>query len=251
MPIPKRPLDAIFPIVLQSADPPRYSFRGTGFFLQPDGTFMTAKHVVDAVPLSSSLAAVDTRAEPPSPGLHLIEDLRLSPDYDIAIGRIPSWELPYPLELSETEPALNADLITLEFSQTSVQAGPDGLRHLNLVHSARKGHVVRGYVTEFLRITPVPTHVLELSFPPLRGASGASVVAELRHPQPGAVVGLLVANVERHLMPAQVERIEDDTGVIEERRYFLPLGLAISWRHLRSFALDNGVLGAEPGPSSL
>ena len=249
MPIPEHPLDAIFPIVLQSAGPRRYSFLGTGFFVQPDGTFMTAKHVVDAVPPSSSLAAVDTRAQPPSPGLHLIEDLRLSPDYDIAIGRIPSWGLPYPLELSEAEPALNADLITLEFSQTSVQAGPDGLRHLNLVHSARKGHVVREYVTDSLPITPTPTHVLELSFPALRGASGAPVVAELR-PQPGAVVGLLVANVERHLMPAQVERIEDDTGVVEERRYFLPLGLAISWRHLRSFALDNGLLAAEPGPSS-
>ena len=240
MAIPQQPLNAIFPIVSLDSAGPTYSFLGTGFFVRADGTFMTAKHVVN-VPSAAdiTLLAVDTRGQI---GTHIVEDVRLSPDYDIGVGRIPTWEGPHPRELSDTEPALNADLITLEFSQTSSHLHPNGSLHLNLIFSARKGHVVRQYVTDSLPITPTPTHVLELSFPALKGASGAPVIAELRHPNPGAVVGLLVANMERHLMPAQVERIEDETGVTEERRYFLPLGLAISWRHLRDFALEHDLL---------
>jgi len=39
-----------------------------------------------------------------------------------------------------------------------------------------------------------------------------------------AVVGMIVANHERHLLPAQVVRVEEEP---KEVRYFLPLGLAI------------------------
>jgi len=248
MPIPQHPLDAIFPIVALDNAGPTYSFLGTGFFVRADSTFMTAKHLLDPHTAADiTFIAVDTRGQPAT---HAIEDVRFSPRYDIAIGRVPTWNLPFPLQLSETEPALNADLITMEFSQTSSQSQPDGSSHLNLIPSARKGHVIRNYMTDSLSITPAPTHVLELSFPALRGASGAPVLAELRHPQPGAVVGLLIANVEHHLMPAQVERIDDHTGVIEERRYFLPLALAISCRHLRAFALENGLLASDPEPPS-
>jgi len=76
---------------------------------------------------------------------------------------------------------------------------------------------------------PPPTEVLDLSFPALKGSSGAPIIVE----HDGMVTGMIVANIERHLLPAQVERIETVDGIVEERRYFLPIGKAISSIHLR------------------
>jgi len=245
MALPSEPLKAIFPIISVGTASPPYSFLGTGFFIGTGGTFMTAKHVLGDAPApggGTRLAAVDTRT---GCAIHVIESTWMSPEYDVALGKVVGWPDPQVLELSDCDPTLNTDLITLEFSQTSLRRLPDGDLALDLVPSCRKGHEVRQNVSANLNLTPEPTHVLELSFPALRGASGAPVMAELRHPQPGAVLGLLIANVERHLLPAQIERIEEQTGFAEERRYFLPLGLAISWRHLREIAVEQQVIEAD------
>jgi hypothetical protein len=49
------------------------------------------------------------------------------------------------------------------------------------------------------------------------------------------VIGMLVANVERHLVPAQVVRIEEKNGSSEETRYYLPFGKAIDASDIASF----------------
>lgn len=59
---------------------------------------------------------------------------------------------------------------------------------------------------------PPPTEVLDLSFPALKGSSGAPIIVE----HDGMVTGMIVANIERHLLPAQVERIETVDGIVEE-----------------------------------
>ena len=46
------------------------------------------------------------------------------------------------------------------------------------------------------------------------------------------VAGMLVANVERELMPAQTVRLEENGRVVEETKYFLPLGKAFSHQGL-------------------
>jgi hypothetical protein len=57
----------------------------------------------------------------------------------------------------------------------------------------------------------------ELSYPALKGASGAPVFLE----HGLAVVGVIVANHERELMPAQILRaVGEDGALIEEARYF-------------------------------
>jgi hypothetical protein len=65
--------------------------------------------------------------------------------------------------------------------------------------------------------------MLELSFPALRGASGAPVV-EIR----GTALfahGVIVANTEHHLLPAHIETVLDSKNqLLEERKYFLPQG---------------------------
>jgi len=63
----------------------------------------------------------------------------------------------------------------------------------------------------------------DTSFPALQGASGAPVLLNLDF----SVVGMLVANVERHLLPAQIVRIEDGPATSEETRYYMPFGQAL------------------------
>jgi len=71
--------------------------------------------------------------------------------------------------------------------------------------------------------------MLELSYPALKGASGAPVFEEgsLR------IIGVVVANVEREMMPAQVLRAYREDGTpLEEIHYFLPNALAVGWEHV-------------------
>jgi hypothetical protein len=50
----------------------------------------------------------------------------------------------------------------------------------------------------------------------------------------GRVLGMIVANTERHLLPAHLERIERSDNSIEEIRYFAPYAQAIRAMHLNA-----------------
>jgi S1-C subfamily serine protease len=54
MALPAHPLDVIFPIVVRSLGHQAYRFIGTGFFVSPDGLFVTARHVLRDNPLQDS-----------------------------------------------------------------------------------------------------------------------------------------------------------------------------------------------------
>lgn len=71
---------------------------------------------------------------------------------------------------------------------------------------------------------------LELSFPALRGASGAPVVSNLTF----RLWGIIIANVSYHLLPAQIESVLDEQGQVEEEtRFMLPQAVAVHIKHLR------------------
>jgi len=55
------------------------------------------------------------------------------------------------------------------------------------------------------------------------------------------VTGILVANQEQHLLPAQVVRIEEESGSVEETKYFLPLGKALHAKVIVPFLKEVGV----------
>jgi hypothetical protein len=83
----------------------------------------------------------------------------------------------------------------------------------------------------------IPTSCLELSFPALKGASGAPVVVEVS----GVVVGMIVENVQHELLPSHIERVTDGAKHVEEIKYVLPSAKAISWKHLNDFAKEQPV----------
>jgi hypothetical protein len=222
MPLPEYPLRTIVPIVRLNVGAKKIvEFLGTGFFVQ-DGLLMSAKHVLGvqlgenerlAVPIADEAATV-----------YLIGDISTSREFDIAIGRLDRPRQAELLSLATNWPPVNAEILTVEYSGTTMlEAGPFFMPYY------RKGHVICVYLSRYPE--PHPTECLDLSFPALKGASGAPVIVEAD----GSVCGMIVANVERHLLPAHIERVESTDGTVEERRYFLPTGKAISWPHLRDF----------------
>jgi len=222
VPLPEHPLRAIVPIIhLKVAAKKILECLGTGFFVQ-DGLLMSAKHV-----LGVSLGEDERRAVPIADEygtVYLIGDVSTSQEFDIAVGRLDKPRQMEALSITRDYPPVNADILTVEYSGTTTsEAGTFFIPY------HRKGHVIAVYLSQYPE--PHPTECLDLSFPALKGASGAPVVVEAD----GTVCGMIVANVERHLLPAHLERVESADGAVEERRYFLPTGKAISWIHLRDF----------------
>jgi hypothetical protein len=81
---------------------------------------------------------------------------------------------------------------------------------------------------------------IELSFPALRGASGAPVminelaVYSLLGKESLGVIGVVIANAASHLAPAQIEEVLNaDNTAYAETGYMLPQGLAVSVMHIR------------------
>ena len=113
MALPKQPDTAIFSVVVARLDTPD-SFRerlGTAFFIHLDGTFMTARHVLDparhALQSGEAIAGVMWNG-----GIQEIAEIRLCPDLDIAVGKIDRPQDIVALALPDSDPAGNSGLIS-------------------------------------------------------------------------------------------------------------------------------------------
>lgn len=123
---------------------------------------------------------------------------------------------------------MNSNVLAIEYSEPGRNVPlDDGTTAMGIGPNWHKGYMVREYTARFGH--EGPTGCLDLSFPALRGASGAPVVDE----NTGLVLGMIVANVERHLMAAQIERVIRSDNTIDEVRYFAPYAQAIMALHLR------------------
>ena len=219
----------IFAIVHQEEEASGYAFLGTGFLADASGTLVSAKHVFEGIgaPDGAGCHIVDTNSQ----SVHPISRVQLSPDCDIAVGKItppPGFE---PLPIAVSDAPANTDILTIEFSPTHAVRRAGGRVAINIRSYCHKGHVLSYYRGDILG---PPMDLLDLSFPALAGASGAPVVAAPTF-EAWSVVGMVVGNVGRHLLPAHVARTFAGEDVVEEIRYYLPIGLAISWSHIRDF----------------
>lgn len=152
------------------------------------------------------------------------------------IAVVPKAQIPgiEALKLTPQLLPLTDDVVALEYSSTRFERR-DGAIHVHFEPMSHKGNLMRSYVSDFPGWKP--TRVWDTSFPALQGASGAPVVA-LRGM---GVVGMLIANRERHLIPAQIARIESGGGLVEETRYFLPTGIAMRSVEIAVFLLTPGI----------
>lgn len=221
------PNKSIVPIVVASKEDPVQEILGTGCFI---GTgeklyILTAKHIFESSSRDEESKFAFVLNIGSGTGIWAISKIVGVEDYDIAICEISYIEEAIPLQFSTQQPALNSDAICFEYSRTSIERKPGGGKHVSFDPLAHKGNIMRYFESEYPE--KVKTPCFNTSFPALQGASGAPVIATSKNKN-FYIAGMIVANQETHLMPAQVVEIVDGNDYIEETKYFLPMGKGIN-----------------------
>ena len=212
----------IVPIVGLNPDRGCGPFLGTGVFVGDNKLLVTCEHVLEAWDGSYGISSHED-----TPALYQTSVLHRNVDTDLACLQVEGYEAPYSLPLAEDdEIILNQLVCSFEYGTTDTVGN-----QINFSPANRMGNVTRlRDLTE--RFGASGDYMLELSFAALKGASGAPVMSWI---PPFRLWGILSQNVARELHPAQIERVLDEGGNLEEEtRFYLPQGLAIHVKHVRT-----------------
>ena len=217
--IPER---TIVPVLGLNPSQRQATFLGTGFFASDPPLLVTCSHVV-----RDFIGPIGT-ASRNHPGTSwtatLVEDFR---EADLACFSVDGFPLPQVLNLAEEDDiVLDRIVRCFEYGPTTTSAGVVGFSP-----ASRMGNVTR------IRNLRDPfglagDYMLEMSFPAIKGASGAPIFDS---EPPYGVWGIVSQNWIRELLPVQIETIHDEGGgVIEETKFYLPQALAVNVRHVRA-----------------
>lgn len=209
-------------------------FLGTGAFVGKPPLVVTAEHVVRGWdgPFGIVKLPVETR-HPMRANL-----VTRNRDVDLALLEVPDYLPEWTLELAQdNEIKTNKIVACLEYSTTRSRAGV-----IHISPATRMGNVTR-LVDQRERYGQAGEDALELSFPALRGASGAPVISSTN----GRLWGVVIANVSYHLLPSQIITVLDEKNqILEETQFLLPQGLAVHVKHLRAM-LQAYTASEDPG----
>ena len=212
----------VVPIMERGADPRPY-YLGTGFFVGQDPVLVTCLHVVEGVKGQLAITTV-----PDLPNIYPADVITTKPEVDLALLKVPSYHPPSVVQLSEDEEHHGNQLVVChEYSGTWREETN------TLVNGAsRVGNITTSLKNYDLKHAGKVT-ALELSFPGLKGASGAPVMTNDENYE---VLGSVVGNIGHELLPVQIDTVLDEANdILEEIKYMLPQGLAIHVRHLKEF----------------
>lgn len=217
------PNHTIVPLFAADANLNIKRFLGTSFFVGPSGALITAEHVVREWNEHFAIAVVLSTDVKPFPA----SLKHVSRSRDLAVLEVDGYRPKHLLPLSkDSRTNTDMDLLCLEYSTAQIEKG----NNMNITEPAtRKGHLTRER-TLTDRYGEAGQFMLELSFPALKGASGAPV---MKGRPPYECVGVLVANVSNHLLPVQIESVLDEKNqLLEQTQFLLPQGLAVNVNHL-------------------
>jgi hypothetical protein len=200
------------------------TFGGTGFFVENDqrNLYVTANHVL------ADWDKYYILIPPPTHGFTLpdvlVEANRLITDqeHDLVILET-SYKPTTSLKIATEQTPNNLRVGSIEYSRFTIDQGAGKLSQNS---STRIGNVVRDVIDEHYPFT-----VFELSYPALRGASGAPVI-NIEGAEAFRVIGVVVSNAQYELMPVQKYSYKGDDGEEEQVHYYLPSALAIPIEHL-------------------
>lgn len=217
------PNQIIVPILGLIKGTDKRHFLGTGSFCSANpAVIVTADHVIAEwegplaiVVLSSSISLF------PAKVLHRRKET------DIALLEVDNYHPPRVFTFAEdSEITTNTIITSLEYG-TTVQS-QQGIR---FSPATRIGNVTRIF-DQSAQFGEAGKDMMELSFPALRGASGSPII-DASHGF--KLWGIVVANVNHHLLPAQIINVLDEKNEIyEETSFMLPQGLAVHVKHVRS-----------------
>jgi hypothetical protein len=223
------PEEVIVPVLGRDAPDAELRLLGTGSIIGDGSVLLTANHVAACEELFITTLpndCVELEIDPKDPkGLWSIEVVERDIRHDLALLRIDGYRPNNPLKpwfdfpLHENWPVL-----THEYSTTPDQPGP-----IRLNPAARQGHITRMVMADKLDLAG--KNALEVSFPAVRGSSGAPLIYQHRG---FSIIGVLVSNAEYHLLPAHVQiSLNAANTLLDEVKYFLPQGVAVNINHLR------------------
>ncbi|MDO8334655.1 MAG: serine protease [Nitrosomonas sp.] len=220
-------------IVALFATTPSHQFVGTGFFIDC-GFLVTAQHVVDnnksllfGVEIADTHDPAQRRSQLQFKSATVVA---MDQSADLAILTTSEYICPCPLPI-DTTPLLGIETAyCFEYSRSNGSS----TGNFYVESSTRVGNVVR-YVDD-KRTSPLfPPDSLELSFPAIKGASGAPIMSCRGK---WAVIGIMKANAMYELLPIQSIKVMDEIDnkpISEQTTYYLPHGLAVNSKHLKTF----------------
>lgn len=196
-------------------------FLGTGVFCGRPALLLTANHVLEDAARIGIRVASRKGASTFEARVVLRE-----PGYDIAALVVDGYHPKHPLNIARPLETLSVEDLVSCFEYGTTERTEGGLR---FNPALRKGNITR--FVEVAHHAPRAQPLLELSFPALKGASGAPVFWD---DELLSLAGIVIANVARELLPMQISTVYDDKGKVEERIVFMmPAGLAVGVDHVR------------------
>jgi hypothetical protein len=213
------PVKVILPIFSRSKSGIPEEFLGTGFVVGSKRQVATAYHVV-----SEWFDHLGTMFLPQTT-LYPLTLINFDRDIDLAILDMTPYEPHDWFTLAKDEEIYqNQFVICSEYSQTSKIGGI-----IDVSMATRIGNIVRRINSDD-HFGKAGEDALEISFPALRGSSGAPILSS----KDLKVWGVIIANKAYHLIPAQIEKTYDNEGkLIDEVHYMLPQAIAVHVKHLR------------------
>ena len=197
-------------------------FLGTGVFVGQPPLLVTADHVVRD--WGGRYAVIIS-----TPSTHRLKHTELmlrKPEMDLAALEVSDYPLETGLQLGEDDEIVQNQIVAcFEYSATRYVGD-----ELKMEPATRLGHLTR---LRDLRdmYGPAGTDALELSFPALRGSSGAPVLSNSDF----HLWGIVMANLEYHLLPSQIVTVWDSADQpAEEVKYMLPQAVAVHVKHVRA-----------------
>jgi hypothetical protein len=217
------PLSVIVPIIGVGVPGADSCFLGTGAIVGDGSLLLTADHVIRDWPGNFVIVTIHTGQQQ----YWQVQIIERDIAHDLVLLSVDQYRPEHPLQPAFDTPLhSNSQLMTFEYGTTVVAGGG-----ITLEPATRLGHMTR---MRFIQSTlgAAGDAALELSWPALRGASGAPVVL---NDGTFRIVGVVIANVSYHLLPVQVESVLDEkNNLIEETKYMLPQAIAVNIKHLRA-----------------
>ena len=232
IPIELKPGEVSVPVLGRESPDANLEQFGTGSIIGDGSILLTANHVVDRpgqlfiTTMPNHDLEIELDQQDPD-GLWPIQVAELDRRHDLALLRINGYQADNPLTPWFDFPLHeNWTVSTYEYSTTREEEG-----RIRLSPAARQGHITRMLTVDKLG-SAGDKAALEVSFPAVRGSSGAPLLYEYRGYH---IIGVLVSNMEYHLLPARVEvSLNAANTLLGEVKYFLPQGIAVNIRHLQS-----------------
>jgi hypothetical protein len=213
------PTKVVVPIVALNDEDGSVEFLGSGFFVGEESFLVTAHHVIKGKDY------IDIVVLPNLDNVYTATLIKEDTEVDLSVLHVEGYRPERRLALYPDNNLLfNQPCVCCEYGTTRSLGN-----RVEISPAVRMGNITRCFKSlDFYG--KAGEMALELSFPALQGASGAPIMTSDNF----LVMGIIIANLAYHLLPAQIEEtLNQDGEKVEEVRYMLPQAIAVHVKHLR------------------